>query len=173
MRGSASPGMERVLFVSGGELAALRRSQGLSQSDLSELSGLHRNTVQKVEAGCGDSSILAMSLMQIFLRASGVNVEREGFFPCPPPAEVPDYPYAFLILRPPVMIAAMGRMIRRRRTERGMSLSGLADSVGVHRNTIWNVERGLVAPASSTIYAIYRGLGVRWVGGSDKGLIVK
>jgi transcriptional regulator with XRE-family HTH domain len=172
MRRSPSPGIERVLFVSGGELAALRRSQGLSRDDLGELTGLHPNTIAKVERGVEDSSILAMSLMQIRLRAIGVVVGGEGFFPCPPSAGT-GYPYPKLVLRPASMIGDMGRRTRRRRLELGMSLSGLAEAAGLHRNTVWNFERGLVAPTSSTIYLLYRSLELSWVGGSDEGIVFR
>jgi transcriptional regulator with XRE-family HTH domain len=160
-----------MLFVSGGELSALRREQGLSQPDLAELTGLHRNTIANVERGRGDSSVLAMSLMQVYLRASGVVVGNEGFILCPPPAGDRKYPYPSLMVRAPSMISTMGQLTRERRRKREMSLTELADAAGVHRNTIWNFERGLVAPSVSTIYSIYRSLEVRWVGGSDNGLL--
>jgi transcriptional regulator with XRE-family HTH domain len=69
------------------------------------------------------------------------------------------------------MISIMGQLTRERRVKREMSLADLADAAGVHRNTIWNFERGLVAPSASTIYLLYRSLGVQWVGGSDNGLM--
>ena len=86
MRKRAPPDIERMLFVSGGELAALRRAQGLSRPDLAEAAGVHRNTVANIERGSGRTHpFLAMSLMQIHLRASGVLVEGEGFVPVPHP----------------------------------------------------------------------------------------
>ena len=68
---SRLPGIERILRASGGELAALRRFRGLSQGDLAELTGLHKNTIANIEGGDRDASVLAMSLMQIRLRARG------------------------------------------------------------------------------------------------------
>ncbi len=164
------PDLDLMLRVSGGELAALRRSQGLSQSDLAELTGLHRNTVANIESGSGDSSVLAVSLIQVRLRASGVLVEKTGFIPCPPPPGT-DFPYPRLLVHPSAMARIMGESVRRRRLERALSLQALAEATGVHRNTIWNFEQGLVAPSASTTYLIYRGLGVTRVGGSDSGLV--
>jgi transcriptional regulator with XRE-family HTH domain len=164
------PGIDRILRVSGGELAALRRSQGLSQNDLAELTGLHRNTVANVERGSLDPSVLAMSLMQVQLRASGVFVEEDGFYPCPPPSASCGFPFPRLVVPPSTMARIMGGCARRRRSELGMSLAELADAAGLHLNTVWNFERGLVEPSVSTTYLIYRGLDVAWVGGSEEGL---
>jgi transcriptional regulator with XRE-family HTH domain len=172
MRRSALPDIERILSVSGGELGALRRAQGLSRDDLAELTGLHRNTIANVERGGSDSSILAMSLMQVHLRASGVVVGREGFILCHPQAPGREYPYPDLLVRPSTMMRVMGEMVRQRRVDRGMSIADFAVAAGVHRNTVWNIERGLVVPTSSTIYLIYRGLGVQRVGGSGDGPVL-
>jgi len=171
MRRSLGPEAERILFVSGGELETLRRSQGLSRPDLAELTGLHKNTIANVERGIGDCSILAMSLIQIHLRASGVDVGKEGFLLCPPPSGDSSYPYPDLVIPPSAMISEMGRHVRLLRIERGMSISKLAEVACVHRNTVWNFERGLAAPSATTVYSVYRRLGVQWVGGSDDGLV--
>lgn len=165
-------GIERVLRVSGGELAILRRSQGLSQADLAELTGLHRNTITNIERGVKDASVLAMSLVQLHLRAGGVFVEREGFYPSPHPAGSAAYPYPELLIAPPAMVSAMGDRVRRRRLDLGLSLHALASACGVHVNTIWNFERGLVAPSVSTTYLVYSNLQVRWIGGSKEGLVL-
>jgi transcriptional regulator with XRE-family HTH domain len=171
MRRKLEPEAERILFVSGGELEAMRRSQGLSRPDLAELTGLHRNTIANVERGLGDCSILAMSLMQVHLRARGVTVGKEGFLLCPPPAGDPRYPYPHLVVPPSAMIGEMGRRVRQLRIERGMSISELAEAARVHRNTVWNFERGLAAPSATFIHSVYSLLGVQWVGGSEDGLI--
>lgn len=165
------PDVDRILFVSGGELAALRRHRGLSQADLAELTGLHKNTIANIEKGTADASVLAMSLMQIHLRASGVFVERDCFVPCPD--EGPEYPYPNLVVPPAIMARVMGSSIRLRRLERKTSLASLAEATGLHCNTIWNFEHGLVASSVSTTYLLFRALGVTWVGGSSEGIVFR
>jgi transcriptional regulator with XRE-family HTH domain len=168
---SRPPGLDRILRFTGEGLAGLRRFQGLSQGELAERTGLHRNTIANIERGERDSSILAVSLMQIQLRAGGATVEAEGFLPCPSGADPGAFPFPNLVLAPSVMARVMGDSVRRRRLELGMSLDELARATGAHLNTLWNFERGLVAPSTSTTYLIYRGLGVRRVGGSEQGLV--
>lgn len=165
------PDIDRLLRFTGGELAALRRCQGLSQGDLAELTGLHRNTIANIERGERDSSILAVSLMQIQLRASGATVEADGFLPCRSEADPGAFPFPNLVVGASVMASVMGDKVRQKRLELGMSLKCLAETTGVHLNSLWNFERGLVAPSTSTTFLIYSRLGVRRVGGSAEGLV--
>jgi transcriptional regulator with XRE-family HTH domain len=167
---NSTPGLERILRSSGSELAILRRSEGLSQFELAEITGLHKNTIANVERGTGDASILAVSLMQVHLRATGVLIEADGFMVCPPLAGTHDYPFPQLIVPPSMMIRGMGLGSCLRRLELGLSLRELAAICRLHPNTIWNFERGLVAPSTSTTFRIFRGLEIRKVCGSGKGL---
>ncbi len=158
------PNLKRILRFSGGELSALRRFEGLSQYDLAELTGLHRNTIANLEEGATDPTVLAMSLIQIRLRAIGVFVENEGFVPRPSPLDSKAYAYPkFLSLYPAVIVRVMGQRIRARRRALGMSLAELSRACDLHLNTVWNLERGLVIPSASTIFRIYRRLDVRYI----------
>ena len=161
----------RILKVSGGELAILRKNEGLTQSDLAEVTGLHKNTIANIERGKVDASVLALSLMQVHLRAIGVTIEKEGFLPCPAPSQLNVFPFPQLIVPASVMASVMGKLVHGRRLERGISLEDLARVTGIHPNTIWNFEKGLVAASISTTYRIYRGIDFKWVGGSSQGLI--
>ena len=54
----------------------------------------------------------------------------------------------------------LSRAILRLRTQRGLSLSALADQSGVAKGTLSNLERGVGNPTLETIFALSRGLGV-------------
>lgn len=53
----------------------------------------------------------------------------------------------------------LGRVLRRLRKERGLSLTELADRAEVDPETLAQVERGAVDPPWTTVQAIARGLG--------------
>jgi transcriptional regulator with XRE-family HTH domain len=54
----------------------------------------------------------------------------------------------------------LSRAILRLRTQRGLSLSALAEQSGVAKGTLSNLERGVGNPTLETIFALSRGLGV-------------
>jgi transcriptional regulator with XRE-family HTH domain len=54
----------------------------------------------------------------------------------------------------------LARNILRLRTQRGLSLSALAEQSGIAKGTLSNLERGQGNPTLETIFALSRGLGV-------------
>jgi transcriptional regulator with XRE-family HTH domain len=164
-------GAAEMLRGSGAALAAIRVSIGLSQPELAELTGLHVNTVSNIERGIGDASSLALSLIQVHLRCGGVTIAPEGFLPIPPRDESPAYPFPNLLTYPAAMVGIMGERVRERRLSLGLSQAELAAATGLHVNTVWGFERGIVIPSSSSLWLLYRGLGIRAVVGSAEGLL--
>lgn len=160
---SRRPGIDLVLRNSGAQLAELRRSAGLSQAELAERAGIHTNTVSNIERAIGDPSVLAMSLIQVHLGSSGVLVESDGFITLPPGCSDPDCTFPASALAPSRMMNVMGDCLRSRRRGLGLTLEELASETGLHLNTIWNFERGLVVPSVTTVWSLYRRLGVRLV----------
>lgn len=166
---SLSPPLGAVLRDSGHLAAELRRREGLSQAELAELSGLHPNTVANFERGACDSSVLVLSLIYIYLGSPGVLIEEDGFQPLPrrEGQRGPIFPRSLISL--PTMARIIGERVRERRLALGLTMDDVAHEAGLHANTVWNLENGLVAPSASTSFRLYRCLGIGQVaaGGSD------
>jgi transcriptional regulator with XRE-family HTH domain len=60
----------------------------------------------------------------------------------------------------PVAVLHIGERIRTERARRGISLRGLARSVGLSPSLISQIETGKCQPSVSTLYAITTALGV-------------
>jgi transcriptional regulator with XRE-family HTH domain len=169
MRNRLPRAME-ILRTSGSIIADIRKTEGLSQSELAELTGLHPNSITNAERGVVDPSILLTSLIFLRLRCLGVAVNEEGFYPIPSPDARGGLPFPNLDICKAAMISEMGRRVVERRHALGLSIRDLAEESGVHPNTVWNFEKGLVAPSTSTTYGIYRALGVSRVVGTEEGI---
>jgi len=159
-----------VLRCSGAYITSIRRSAGLSRDDLADLAGLHANTIANIERGSCDPSVLAISQIYVRLGCSGVHIEGDGFYPEPPSPGVEGPRYLGLDVPSAQMALVMGARVRERRESIGCSLDELSGESGVHANTIWNFEHGLVAPSLSTTYKIYKALGVSLVAGCEDGI---
>jgi transcriptional regulator with XRE-family HTH domain len=159
-RESIRPARLVVLKTVGGEIAALRRSQGMSQADLAELSGLHYNSLGRIERGECDPSIVLLSYLYFQLDSASVAIDRYGVVPVHEDGcDIAGLP-EIAGMRPPEMIRRLGAAIRIRRKAMDQTLQDTAGLSGVHLNSLWNLENGLVCPTLLTYYHILRALDV-------------
>lgn len=49
--------------------------------------------------------------------------------------------------RPEVVVKALGKRVRKLRTDRGWSQERLADEAGMHRTYMWGIEQGMRNPS--------------------------
>jgi transcriptional regulator with XRE-family HTH domain len=170
----ASPGLKAMLRSSGSAIASIRKAEGYSQAQLAELTGVHPNTVANIERGLVDPSVMCLNYIYIQLRCLGIDVRDGGFSPIAPLPDDPSLPFPNLAnISPGDMISVMGNRVVERRKAMGLSLKDLAGEAGVHPNTLWNFENGLVIPSASTIYSVYKALGVEQVLGCGDGIMLK
>lgn len=66
-----------------------------------------------------------------------------------------------LKMSPANQIFIMGQQIRTFRQNQGLCLRELGNRCGLHSNTIWNIEQGLVVPTMFTLHRICYCLGVK------------
>jgi transcriptional regulator with XRE-family HTH domain len=162
--------LRRMLKEFGCELAVLRKKRGLTQGALAERTGLSVNTIGNVERGVLDPTVTVVALMQVHLGGLGLELRGDRFIPLASPVPAGPLPFPNLA-RPPADIAVtVGNAVRERRQKRGLTLEALSADSLVHLNTLWNVERGLVAPSISTLFRIYRSLGVERIVGTPTGI---
>jgi DNA-binding XRE family transcriptional regulator len=147
-----------------GDAIRQRRSEcGLSREDLAHLSSLHPNSIGRIERGESDASVVLLSFLYFHLQCSGVQLEKEGIFPVRHSgvsvASLPEVS----ALRPPSLVRLMGEVARGRRGVCGMTLTETASCAGIHLNSLWNFETGLVCPSVTTYFRILRTLEVKSV----------
>lgn len=169
---SDEPGLKSTLHSCGERIADFRRGFGLSQYELAELAGLHPNTIANIERGEVDPSVLVANRVFVNLGCPGILVRDDGFEPLRPVSGLPAIPFPNMKTTPACMAMVMGERVRNRRLCLGLSLDEVARSSGLHLNTVWNFERGLVSPALSTTYRLYRALGVSSVLGCEGGIVL-
>jgi transcriptional regulator with XRE-family HTH domain len=157
---AAAGSIVEMLHEAGSTIVTLRKTQGFSQSDLADKACVHVNTVSNLELGLSDPSTTVYSLILIALRCPGIEIRESGFAPISPlaGASVPSLP-AFMLQKPRI-VYEIGERVRRRRLDLGLTLRDTAGEAGIHYNTLWNLENGLVAPAISTMYRLYRTIGI-------------
>jgi transcriptional regulator with XRE-family HTH domain len=156
-----------ALRFCGARIAEHRRSLELSRLDLAEITGLHVNTISNIERAEVDTSLLATSQVFIRLGCVSVRVLEDGLDPSEPGIDPREGSYGAVSVSRPEMVAITGARIRQRRKELGMSIEDLAGRSALHRNTVWNCERGLVVPSMGNLYRIFRALGVDEINGGD------
>jgi transcriptional regulator with XRE-family HTH domain len=168
----AMRGLDRMMSAFGREMAAVRRARGLSQAALAEATGLSPNTIGNLERGALDPTVVVVALVQVHLGVVGQELtgRLRPILSAFPPAALP---FPNLVQRPPAIVLTIAAAIRSRRRARGLTLQELAAASGLHVNTLWNLERGLVAPTLSTMFRVYRALGVKRVVGTPDGIALE
>jgi transcriptional regulator with XRE-family HTH domain len=144
----------------GAAIREKRRDLGLSQEELARLAGLHRNAIGKIERGEVDPALTSLNHIYPNLGCVAVRFDVDVILPWPLAGGLPITPGEF---SPARMMRMIGAAVRERRRALGCSLKELAAHAGIHPNTIWNVERGLVDPSLTITQRLYRGLGVQVV----------
>lgn len=153
----------RLLRSVGGEIASRRRQCGLSQEDLAELSSLHPNTLGRIERGECDASIILLSYLYFKLDSTGVRIDQCGVVPMHhgglPASSLPEVSF----LRPPAMVRMLAEAVRARRHDLSLTMRDAASISGIHPNSLWNFESGLVCPSITTYFHLLRTLEVSTV----------
>jgi transcriptional regulator with XRE-family HTH domain len=156
----ADKDFEAMLRDAGAMIASMRRAEGLSQAELAVAASVHYNTVSNVEQGAADPSLLVFSLILVRLRCPGLAIDEAGFRPLAPLSRAGPEPLPPAMLGQSTIVSVIGSRVRSRRLDLGLSQGELSGEAGIHLNTLWNLEKGLVAPSVSTMYRLYRSLGI-------------
>ncbi len=145
----------------GEEMKRRRVERGLTRNELARLACVHVNTIGSIERGEHDINsttkcwILAALgtkslIMEIHCDHIELAPERDLF----PRTDIQSRPDA-------EVVRIIGNAIRIQREGLGLSLSELALNSGIHSNTLWNIERGLVSSTGINLHCIYLALGIR------------
>lgn len=150
------------LAACGLAIRGARKGSGLSQEELADLSDINVATIGSAERGERSISVvpytrllLALGCTHVTLHGEGVELTTEDR--CKLAAGLLDMPAANLV-------GNIGEAVRLCRRARGLSLEETGQLAGLHRNTVWNIERGLSPASSLTLYRVYLALGVTDLG---------
>jgi len=150
------------LAACGQAVRSARKGYGFSQEKLSDLSGINAATIGSVERGERSISVVPYTRLLLALGCTHVALHGEGVELT---IEDPDRLFSGLVDMPPAgIVCNIGEAIRRCRRARGLSLEETGLLAGLHRNTVWSIERGLSPASSMTLYRVYLALGVTDLG---------
>lgn len=150
------------------ELRTARKNLDLSREKLAEMTGLHPNTIAIAERGERDLNTITQT--RIFA-ALGVREVRlsDGCLDLTF-GEKPLIRQDLLELSSPFVIRCIGEFIRHRRIELELTLEEMSVLSGLHMNSLWNCENGLVIPQGNTLVRIYQSLEISHLGACSRGL---
>lgn len=159
---------DRFLESSGAEIRRARLERGLSREVLAEMAGVHPNTLGFAERGDRDLNSITQTRLLLALRCECLLLCQRGVKPVL--GDGHSGVEACRAWRDPQFAALIGKAIRLRRVSLGLTLEKVAGDAVLHRNTLWNIERGLVLASGLSLYRVYLALGVRALVPYDSGL---
>jgi len=148
-----------LLRNSGAAIAERRHELGLSQEDLAQMAGLHRNTVGKIERGEVSANLTGLNHIYLCLRASNVLIDRDAIILGDPMSDPESE--ALCGISPASMLDMIACALRGRRHHLGTTLQQTARRAGLHHNTVWLLEHGRLDPSLETIVQLFHALDIR------------
>lgn len=165
---NAGEGWPAYARAFGSELRAARRAAGLSTEAAADIAGLHPNTVSGAELGRVNLSLVSVARLMAALGSPGFSLGDDGFALTHGPAPL----RAVIDLPASAIVAMTGFTVRQERQRLGATLDELAARAGIHRNSLWNLETGLVVPTAYGLFRVHRALGIIALAGTATGLEV-
>jgi len=159
------------LKATGAEFLQARLSRGLSREALAERSGVHVNTIGALERGERDvnSTTKCWILAALGCRSLVMEDHVDRILLHEDPAS---FPRADIQTMPDsIVVRIIGQALRDRRESLNATMGLVALRAGVHENTLWNIERGLVSATGIHLHRIYRALGVSVVTPGPDGIL--
>jgi len=167
-RGGRAFDEARFLAACGLAVRGAREGYGFSRETLADRSGVSVAAIGAMERGERALSVTAHTRLLLALGCMRVALSDEGpAFSIGGGAAPAD---SLLALPAATIVSYVGQAIQGRRQALGLSLEEVGRLAGFHRNTVWNIEQGLVLSGGMTLYRIYLAMDVAGLEPSDEGL---
>ncbi len=163
--------LNEYLSSFGSDIRRIRRYQGISLEGLAERAGVHPNTIAVAERAERDLNIISQTRIFAALGCKEVRI-CEGYLDlsfseeCSTRGDLLGLDVSFII-------RCIGENVRMKRIELGLTLEELSSITGIHLNSLWNCENGLVVPKGHTLVRLYQALGINCVKAESRGLNLK
>lgn len=155
-------GLQKTKFLASYSetLRACRSFHNYSITDLAEYSGIHRNSISAIENRSHDASSFTCARLCFALNVRHIKLAKDSTIQLRPepmdhdrrfPARVPYHAH---------IMERLGKAICRRRESLGLLQEELATLAGIHKNSLWPIERGLTIPTNYNLFSIYFSLEV-------------
>lgn len=141
------------------QIRGARKDLGFSREELAERAAVHPNTLGIAERADRDLNALTQTRILAALGCSFISLRLDSY----------DIHFGDASLRPTredilgmhdsSIVGYIGAAIRERRQALGLRIVDVSDRAGLHPNSVWNCEMGLVCPEGCTLFRIYRALG--------------
>ena len=156
------------LVACGLAVRGAREGYGFSRETLADRAGVSAAAIGAMERGERALSVTAHTRILLSLGCIRVSLSDEGpAFSIGGNAAPAD---SLLSLPAATIVSYVGQAIQERRQDLGLSLEELGRLSGFHRNTVWNIEQGLVLAGGMTLYRLYLAMDVGSLEPSDDGL---
>lgn len=150
------------LVEQGKEVQSKRLARDLSILELSRMIGVHRNTITAIEQGKHDYSSLISTNLFSALGARAVYITRNAeLLELAADSATFEQTRDIIKMRPANQIMIIGKQIRQYRHSQNLTLAEAAAHCGLHPNSLWNLEHGLVVPSMFTLHRLYYCMGVQ------------
>lgn len=147
-----------------------RSAYRFSQEELADRAAVHLNTVGIAERAERDLNVLTQTRILAVLGCEEIQLRGDAYrvrFGAEPSSAMRK---DIMALQDAYIVRNIGASIRERRIALRLSLGDVARKTGLHRNSVWNCEQGLVIPDGNTVFRLYRALGVSRLVAGDWGI---
>ena len=156
----------------GKEIKRVRREHRITIEKLAETANLHQNTISSLERGRADIRLISNARIMAVLGCESFEIGETAFkYNSIEIEEYPDFK-KILNLSGSTIVYMTGQMIKNERKKQEITLEELSDLTGIHRNTIWNIEKGLINPSLYNLFKIHLNLRIKRMKGSTTGLYI-
>ena len=152
------------------QIQRARKERGLSREELAEKAAVHPNTIGVAERAERDLNVLTQTRILAVLGCGEMRIYDDVYFACTGDGVPSPTRTDILAMRDAQIIRDIGKAIRDRRLVMDLRLEDVAQMAGLHINSVWNCERGLVVPDGNTVFRLYRVLGVSRLVAGERGL---
>lgn len=140
------------------QIGGARSDLRLSREELAELAAIHPNTVGIAERADRDLNALTQTRILAALGCAYISLADDRYDIHFQDASLRPTRDDILGMHDSSIVRYIGAAIRERRQALGLRIADVSARAGLHPNSVWNCEMGLVCPAGCTLFRIYRAL---------------